>query len=77
MVKDHDDDEIIPIISGRMPSLEAPESLPKPKVMMGGKTIGEELGERSASGCSKCFTPQSSISVVLTDCGTSHHTLLA
>jgi hypothetical protein len=44
VVKDHDDDEIIPIISGRMPSLEAPESLPKPKVMMGGKTIGEELG---------------------------------
>lgn len=38
-----DDDDILPIISGRIREPAPPENLPKPK-LMGGKTIGEELG---------------------------------
>jgi hypothetical protein len=47
LVRDHDDDEIIPIISGRLPCQEAPDFLPLPTHTMGGKTIGDELGECS------------------------------
>lgn len=37
-----DDDDILPIISGRISEPVPPENLPKPK-LLGGKTIGEEL----------------------------------
>jgi len=41
VVRAHDDDDVLPIF--RLPTQEAPESLPMPH-LLGGKTIGEELG---------------------------------
>lgn len=41
VVRAYDDDDVLPIF--RLPTQEAPESLPMPH-LLGGKTIGDELG---------------------------------
>lgn len=43
VVRDHDDEDILPIFTGRIAPPPDPESLPKGP-QMGGKTLGEELG---------------------------------
>lgn len=47
MVRAHDEGEMEMLPLFRLPTQDAPESLPKPK-LLGGKTLGEELSERAA-----------------------------
>lgn len=45
VVKAHEEDDVLPIVSGRLAQPPDPTNLPKGP-SMGGKTLGEELGKQ-------------------------------